>query len=464
MRATLNRLRLRLTALTIVVGLGFVALLGGATYTFVGNYLESNVDLTLRSRMALEFFTVRAALPAELSDASQQWVGRRPSPYERSRDREEREDDRRPQVAAPPEGDLAAITVQFLDAGGLALLPVSPTETTTVSRPVDTASLTAALATGSDLRTSQLNGERVRVLTYRAESAVFDQPVLVQLYRPLANQDRILNGLLLTLLGVGALGAVVLGAGSWWLAGRSIQPAQQAWEQQQRFVANASHELRAPLTLIRASADVMQRNLDDIAPREPAFAEDQRALLGDVIGEVDHTATLVEDLLLLSRLDAHQLRLERESIDVPQLLADVQRQVQRVADDRGVRVRVEAAAGAAFADWTRVRQVLLILIDNALRHTPAGGSVTLESAARGATTDIAVRDTGEGIAADDLPRVFERFYQADAAHSTKGSAGLGLSIAKGLVEANGGRIAIDSRVGAGTRVVVSLPAGRIMGA
>ncbi|MFZ1794131.1 MAG: HAMP domain-containing sensor histidine kinase, partial [Anaerolineae bacterium] len=213
-----------------------------------------------------------------------------------------------------------------------------------------------------------------------------------------------------------------------------------------------------PLTLIRASADVMQRNLDDIEQREGEFVQDQRDLLNDVMGEVDHTTRLVEDLLLLSRLDAHQLKLVREEVDAPAMLSDVQRQVQRIADDRKISVKVGAAAGAVFADVTRLRQILLILMDNALRHTKPGGSVTLEAAERGAMTEISVSDTGEGIAPDDLLRVFERFYQADTSHTTKGSAGLGLSIARGLVEAHGGRIGIESAIGQGTRVNVILPA------
>ncbi|HQW36720.1 MAG TPA: HAMP domain-containing sensor histidine kinase [Thermoflexales bacterium] len=464
MRAALNRLRLRLMALTIVVGLAFVILLGGVTYLLVEGYLESNVDLALRSRMALEFFTLRATVPAELSNASAQMPSPRPRRNNNTTSNgasvdDDHHDDQppiMPQGPSQPEGDLAAVNVLFLDASGLPLF--SRTNITSSAMLVNMASLNAASANGNDLRTITADGERTRILTYRVDSPNFTAPVIVQVSRSLANQDGILKGLLLALGAMAALAAAVLGAGSWWLSGRSIQPAQQAWEQQQRFVANASHELRTPLTLIRASADVMQRNLDDIEQREGEFVQDQRDLLNDVMGEVDHTTRLVEDLLLLSRLDAHQLKLVREEVDAPAMLSDVQRQVQRIADDRKISVKVGAAAGAVFADVTRLRQILLILMDNALRHTKPGGSVTLEAAERGAMTEISVSDTGEGIAPDDLLRVFERFYQADTSHTTKGSAGLGLSIARGLVEAHGGRIGIESAIGQGTRVNVILPA------
>lgn len=456
MRAALNRLRLRLMALTIVVGLAFVVFLGGATYLLVERYLESNVDLALRSRMAFEFGMLRADVPSELSAASQQM------PLPRRRDRaannnDDHRDDQPPaqQNLGQPEGDLAAVNALLVDETGQSVLTRFGITLTTGT--INTPSLGAALANGSDLRTIIENGERTRVLTYRINSPNFSFPVFVQVSRSLVNQDGILKGLLLALLGMAALAAAVLGAGSWWLSGRSIQPAQQAWEQQQRFVANASHELRTPLTLIRASADVMQRNLDDIQTREGEFAQDQRELLGDVMTEVDHTTKLVEDLLLLSRLDTHQLKLMREEVDAPAMLADVQRQVQRVADDRKITIKVGEAAGEVFADVTRLRQILLVLMDNALRHTKPGGNVTLAAAPRGGMTEISVSDNGEGIAAEDLSRVFERFYQADASHTTKGSAGLGLSIARALVEEHGGRIGIESELGRGTRVSVLLP-------
>lgn len=463
MRAALNRLRLRLMALTIIVGLAFVVFLGGATYLLVERYLESNVDLALRSRMALEFFTLRAAVPTELSSASAQMPSPRPRRNTPQNNDDDHRDDQPPVTGAvqgpsQPEGDLAAVNVLFLDTSGQPLF--SRGNITLTASLVNMASLNAASASGNDLRTITVDGDRTRILTYRVDSPNFTAPIIVQVSRSLANQDGILKGLLLALGALAALAAAVLGAGSWWLSGRSIQPAQQAWEQQQRFVANASHELRTPLTLIRASADVMQRNLDDIQTREGEFVKDQRDLLGDVMGEVDHTTRLVEDLLLLSRLDAHQLKLAREDVDAPAMLGDVKRQVQRIADERNISVQVGAAAGAVFADVTRLRQILLILMDNALRHTKPGGSVTLGAAERGAMTEITVSDTGEGIAPDDLLRVFERFYQADTSHSTKGSAGLGLSIARGLVEAHGGRIGIESAIGQGTRVSVLLPAQR----
>ncbi|MDQ2830284.1 MAG: ATP-binding protein, partial [Chloroflexota bacterium] len=247
----------------------------------------------------------------------------------------------------------------------------------------------------------------------------------------------------------------------WWLAGRSVRPIQQSWERQHSFVANASHELRAPLTLLRASAEVTQRHL-------PTGDTRGRALLDDVLGECDHMARLVEDLLVLSKLDAGALTLRRERIEVPAFLADTGRRVGPLADARGVDLTVDAdGGGAVWADPARLRQVVLILLDNALRHTPTGGRVRVEARPQGQVVHLVVVDTGAGIAPAHLPHLFERFYRVDAARGDgrngDGGSGLGLAIAKALVEAQGGEVHLTSRLGAGTRVEVTLPTARADG-
>jgi signal transduction histidine kinase len=167
---------------------------------------------------------------------------------------------------------------------------------------------------------------------------------------------------------------------------------------------------------------------------------------------------LVEDLLLLSRLDAGQLRLAREVVVLADLLCDVQRQVGRLADARGVRLVIGSVRGAVRGDATRLRQVLLILLDNALRHTPPGGTIQIETHPDGRQIEISVADSGSGVAPEHLPHVFERFFRADSARSDeRGGSGLGLSIAKALVEVQQGQIAITSRLGQGTCVTLMLP-------
>ncbi len=138
-------------------------------------------------------------------------------------------------------------------------------------------------------------------------------------------------------------------------------------------------------------------------------------------------------------------------------MPDIRETVARLAEARGIRLDVPPAEGSVWADPTRLRQVLLVLLDNAIRHTPADGTIRVEAERKGQELEISVADTGAGIPAQDLPHVFERFYRGDPAHGTPGS-GLGLSIAKALIEAQGGSISLETRVGEGTRVLLRLKA------
>ncbi len=455
-------LRLRLTLLYALAALVFVLLIGSGAYLLVARYFSNVTDLALRHKMAHEFHALGAPLPPDLEHADRDWsIIRRevvaipfvpPEPTRERREREEtayEEDDERPRSLTTPvdAAELAAIAVLPLDASGRLLfnpnnldLPLNP----------DQEAFQTALAHGSDLRTITLDdGRRARLLTYRLTRS--DGPAALQLVRELSDQDQVLNQLFVGLITLGTFSMALVGATSWWLAGRALRPAQEAWERQQRFIASASHELRAPLTLIRASAEVALRDL-------PPDESDQRALLHDVLAESDHMRRLVDDLLTLTRLDSGQLTLTKETIDLTALLASIQRQAARLGEQRGVAVELADVGGLVQADTERLQQVVLIALDNALRYTPAGGRITLAATPTERTVQIRVADTGCGIAPEHLPHIFERFYRADPARGREnGNAGLGLSIAKGLVEAMGGRIAVESTVGVGTTVVISLP-------
>jgi signal transduction histidine kinase len=455
-------LRLRLTLLYALAALVFVLLIGSGAYLLVARYFSNVTDLALRHKMAHEFHALGAPLPPDLEHADRDWsIIRRevvaipfvpPEPTRERREREEtayEEDDERPRSLTTPvdAAELAAIAVLPLDASGRLLfnpnnldLPLNP----------DQEAFQTALAKGSDLRTITLDdGRRARLLTYRLTRS--DGPAALQLVRELSDQDQVLNQLFVGLITLGTFSMALVGATSWWLAGRALRPAQEAWERQQRFIASASHELRAPLTLIRASAEVALRDL-------PPDESDQRALLHDVLAESDHMRRLVDDLLTLTRLDSGQLTLTKETVDLTALLASIQRQAARLGEQRGVAVELADVGGLVQADTERLQQVVLIALDNALRYTPAGGRITLAATPTERTVQIRVADTGCGIAPEHLPHIFERFYRADPARGREnGNAGLGLSIAKGLVEAMGGRIAVESTVGVGTTVVISLP-------
>jgi signal transduction histidine kinase len=272
----------------------------------------------------------------------------------------------------------------------------------------------------------------------------------VQLGHLLTEEDRIKHHLLLLLFAAGIITTTVSGSMSWWLTGRSLRSTKQLWEQQQTFVANASHELRTPLTLIRTTAQMLQLNMDQ--------ADVQRELLKDVLGETDYMTKLVDNMLVLARLDAGQLQLELAPLDLSEVLPQVAHPFATLAKEQGVALRVAGAEGIVLADRTRFWQVLLILLDNSLRHTPSGGCITLESTVCDGRVIVTVTDTGRGILSDDLPHVFERFYKASKSRGDKRSAGLGLSIAKPLVELQNGEINIHSIPGVRTIATIELPA------
>jgi two-component system sensor histidine kinase BaeS len=215
--------------------------------------------------------------------------------------------------------------------------------------------------------------------------------------------------------------------------------------ERRRLLADVSHELRTPLAVIQGNLEGMIDGL------YPADAEH----LATVLEETHVLERLVEDLRTLSLSEAGALRLHHEPTDVAALLADVVAGFAAAADAAGVRLSVRADDGLPVLDLDpdRTRQVIGNLLANALRHTPAGGSVTLRAASTAAGTRIAVEDTGRGIPPEALPHVFERFYRGP---ESRGS-GLGLPIAQLLVRAQGGEITARSEPGQGTTVEITFP-------
>lgn len=426
-----SNLRLRLTLLYLGAAALLLVLLGAGMYWLIAEYFRTTTDAALEYKMAYEFRQLGAPMPSTLPAAAQTLA---------------RQALTEPAQAAQS-SELAAIYVLPLDRDGRVLF--NPNTFALPSQP-DPVAAGAALRRGFDRRTLVLaDGTRVRLLTYRLTRD--DGPALIQVGRALRGQDEALQRLLLGLVAIACGGAALLGWSSWWLAGRSLRPAQEAWERQQAFIANASHEIRAPLTLLRASAEVARLSYE---------ADDaQRELLDDVLHEADHMTQLVEDLLLLSRLDARRVTIERLPVSIAPLFQELERLLGRVANERGIALEVAQTGGAILGDAAGLRQVLLIVLDNALRHTSSGGTIRLSAQQCGTTVEITIADNGEGIAPEHLSHLFERFYRVDSSRSQEQrGSGLGLSIAKGLIEAQSGRISIASEVKAGTTVTLRLPA------
>lgn len=219
------------------------------------------------------------------------------------------------------------------------------------------------------------------------------------------------------------------------------------------LIAAVSHDLRTPLASLRALAEALHDGVVD----DP---EGVRRYLQLMTGETERLNMLIDDLFELARLESGALRLDRSPSPVQDLISEALERMSAQAGRRGLHLGGEIVGDPppVLIDGPQMTRVLLNLVQNAIRHTPADGSVTLRAAPAGDGVLVEVRDTGEGIPAADLPRIFDRFYRGDPARTREAGAGLGLAIARGIVEAHGGRIWVESEPGRGTRFAFTLPA------
>lgn len=232
---------------------------------------------------------------------------------------------------------------------------------------------------------------------------------------------------------------------------RMIERLERSFAEMQRFTADAAHELRTPLAVIRNEAEVALR-----MRRSP---EAYTQVLENLLEEVSRLSQMAERLLFLSRQDAGLHPSTREEAAADELLREVAATMQLVASEKGVELSVGPNAVCRLVtDPRQLRRVLYNLLDNAIKYTPVGGSVVLTGAVEGGNWSVTVTDTGVGISAEHLPHVFERFYRADPARSEDGSGvGLGLAICRSIVNGLGGRITVTSTLGQGTTLRVELP-------
>jgi signal transduction histidine kinase len=258
-----------------------------------------------------------------------------------------------------------------------------------------------------------------------------------------------LHFLLAILVGVSIAGLLASGAISAVLARRALRPIQVSMRRQRDFVADAAHELRTPLAIMRTAAEL---GLADGSPQE------QQVALEQTLSQSTHLARLVDSLSLLARADSGVVTLEREPVSVSELARSTVEGVEILAEEREVTLQLSAQPDVyVMGDAGRLRQLLLIMLDNALKHTPEQGTITVHVDRKGPRARIGVRDSGPGIDPKDLPHLFDRFYRADRARSSEGT-GLGLAIGRWIAEAHGGQIMAANAKGGGALFVVTLPA------
>jgi len=226
------------------------------------------------------------------------------------------------------------------------------------------------------------------------------------------------------------------------------------------FVANISHELRTPLASVRLLAETLEEAIDTDHEKAQVFVE-------KIENEVEHLSALVAELLELSRIESGQVPMSIQPIVAEQLVREVMARMLPLAQRQRVTLRTEIKQGKTFvaADSKQIMRVLVNLVHNAIKFTPSGGQVVIGTKLQGEKQCFFVRDTGVGIRAEELPRIFERFYKVNRSRSKVdfigsggGGTGLGLAIARHIVEAQGGRITAESTVGEGSTFTFTLPA------
>ncbi len=407
-------------------------------------------------------------------------------------------------VPLPPSGDredapgASQTFVLYLDPAGALLADPSGIA---LSGLPDAAAVEAAQASGSDLRTVDAGGTSVRLLTLPVGGAgeageggsggATEAPAASETNRPgeteapeatgqagggtggegsgsgrvpassvgfvqtgfvLALHDRQSASLVATIALVALVGLIGAAIVTIVVTGRALVPIRHSFEAQRRFVAEASHELRTPAAIIRSTGEVLER--------EGLVAPDGRPLVQDIVAESDRLGRLVADLLSLAGADAGGLAVEPTPVDVVELARETVRRTERLAADREIRLVVDAPAPAiASGDRDRLVQLLLILLDNAIDHSPDGGTVAVGVRPAGRSVEVEVDDDGPGIPAEDREWIFEPFARGPGVERGRsGGTGLGLAIARRIVSAHGGTIVAADSPSGGARFRVTIPA------
>ncbi|MFO0843843.1 MAG: heavy metal sensor histidine kinase [Gemmataceae bacterium] len=216
-----------------------------------------------------------------------------------------------------------------------------------------------------------------------------------------------------------------------------------------QFSADIAHELRTPVNNLRGEIEV--------ALGKPRSAEEYREVLGSGLEECGRLAGMIDSMLFLARAENPRTQIAREPVDVAAELAKVREFYEAAAAEGGVRLEVSAGPLTAELNRALFQRAVANLVANALAHTPPGGAVTLAASAKDGAARVEVADTGQGIPADHLPHVFDRFYRVDNSRSSRGGAGLGLAIVRSIAELHGGRVEIASEIDRGTQVVMTFP-------
>ncbi len=385
-----------------------------------------------------------------------------------------------------------ASAVQVITSGGTVLVNAGNHLGSSAMLPA--AEIASAAAGNSSVGTDALGGTdyRVRAVPF----AHSDQPSALVVATSLEPIENAIGRLTLLLGLLIPIGLALAALGGWWLARKALRPVasmtdeaaaidaaqldarvgvpatmdelgrlaltlnamldriRSAVGQQRAFVSDASHELRTPLAIMRAEIDV--------SLGAPELSEDARATLLSAREETDRMRAIVEDLLLLARMDEGGLALEEAVVDLRALAAEAVQAFRPLAEDRHIELTlVDGEPTIVLADAVSLQRAVRNLLDNAIKYSPPGSDVIVSVHGDQEQGQLTVADTGVGIPPEELPKVFERFHRVDPSRGRgAGGSGLGLAIVRELVEAQGGRVRAESSPGIGTSISCTLPAAR----
>ncbi|MCU5340225.1 HAMP domain-containing histidine kinase [Bacillus cereus] len=296
-----------------------------------------------------------------------------------------------------------------------------------------------------DLQDIEVQGRYFRTFALQEDGKI------VQIVRDTTAEEEMLNTLFLILVigcSIGSLCAIGIG---FFLAGRALVPIQNSWEKQQQFVSDASHELRTPLAVIQSKTDILFQS--------PSATIEEKAMdISTISKECRRLSKLVSNLLLLARSDSNQIEMDKKTFEMDKLLEEIVDPYKEIASYQEKEMILKVEHDISFmGDRERIHQMMVILLDNAMKYTNKGGHIQIECTQTNSSIRIRVKDDGIGVKNEDIPKLFDRFYQGDKARSASEGAGLGLSIANWIVEKHYGKISVESKWGESTCFDVIFP-------
>ncbi|HZU03229.1 MAG TPA: ATP-binding protein [Ktedonobacteraceae bacterium] len=486
-------IRVQLTLWYTIISSVLVLLFGIAFYTSLQASFASNLDVTLQMRsqqVAEGISSINGKITVENIVGELPELDATAALMDTSDDRGGTEAKSDQAQSATPVRTNSSIFVRVLDRTGKTIYISSTFPALSVPRQ----SVTQPLRNGIPWRGTigSVNGQSVRLYS----TVLMDGTTLVgvvQVGQSLAGVNTQLQHIILGLLLVIPFILVLSSFVSYWLAGRAFRPIhrlahtareigandlhqrvlvptardevqefalifnqmierlEKAFMQQRRFVADASHELRTPVTAVRS--------MTEVALSQPGSSEDYMGVLREVNAEAERLSRLINDLLALARADERQVQFDVDSVRLDLLATDTVESLEPLALERDITLSFQTAEPATVrGDAARLIQVIIGLVDNALTYTNAGGRVTVSVEIHDATAYLIVSDTGIGIAQEDIGHIFERFYRADPARSrAAGGCGLGLALVEWIVHAHGGKVTVESQMGRGSTFTVVLP-------